>query len=73
MAELAGYFRRRSRVPDAELVRLTAEARSAGSRWDAMSTACGITTYHDLSGVIHRITGETGTELLFSAAHNAAE
>jgi len=36
-----------------------------------MATACGITTYHDLAGVIYRITGETGAELLFYATQNA--
>jgi hypothetical protein len=56
LAELAGYFRRRSRVPDAELVRLTAAARAAGSRWGAMAMTCGIMTYHDMAGVIYRIT-----------------
>ena len=32
-----------------------------------MAAACGIQTYQDLAGVIYRITGESGAELLFSA------
>jgi hypothetical protein len=71
LAELAGYFRRKARVPDEELIRLTAAARAAGSRWDVMAAACGIQTYRDVAGVIHRITGQTGAELLFSATQYA--
>jgi hypothetical protein len=67
LAELAGYFRRKARVPDEELIRLTAAARASGSRWDVMAAACGIRGYQDLAGVIYRVTGQTGAELLFSA------
>lgn len=73
LAELAGYFRARSRLPDEDLVRLTAAARTAGSRWDAIAAACGVHTYEDLAGVVYRITGETGAELLFSATQSAVE
>ena len=73
LAELAAYFQANSRLPDEELVRLTIAARAAGSRWDGIATACGITTYKDLAGVIYRITGDTGAELLFSATQNAVE
>jgi hypothetical protein len=68
LTELAAYFRRKTWLPDEELVRLTAAARAGGSRWDAIASACGIKTYKDLGGVICRITGETGAELLFSSA-----
>jgi hypothetical protein len=71
LAELAGYFLRKSRVPDGELIRLTAAARAGGSRWDVMAAACGIQTYRDLAGVIYRITGESGAELLSSATQYA--
>ena len=71
LVELAGYFRRKARVPDEELIRLTAAARASGSRWDVMAAACGIQTHQDLAGVIYRITGESGAELLFSATQYA--
>ena len=71
LAELAAYFRVKTRLCDEELARLTLAARAAGSRWDAIAAACGVTTYKDLAGVIYRITGETGAELLFSATQNA--
>jgi hypothetical protein len=72
LAELAACFQRKSRLPDHDLVRLTAAARAAGSRWDAIAAACGVHTYQDLAGVVDRITGETGAELLFSATQYAA-
>src|SRR5690348_8353986 len=71
LAELAAYFRTSTRLPDKDLARLTAAARAAGSRWDAIAAACGITTYKDLGGVIYRITGDTGAELLYSATQYA--
>jgi hypothetical protein len=71
LAELAGYFRRRARLPDQELIRLTAAARAGGNRWEAMAVACGIQTYQDLAGVIYRIIGDTGAELLFAATQFA--
>jgi hypothetical protein len=71
VAELAVYFRTKTRLSDQELARLTLEARAADSRWDAIAAACGITTCKDLADVIYRITGETGVALLFSAAQEA--
>lgn len=71
LAELAGYFRRKARMPDQELIRLTAAARAGGSRWEGMAAVCGIRTYQDLAGVIYRIADETGAELLFSATQYA--
>jgi hypothetical protein len=50
LTELAAYFRRDTRLPDQELVRLTATARADGSRWDDIAAACGIKTYNDLAG-----------------------
>jgi hypothetical protein len=55
------------------LARLTAAARTADNRWDAIAAACGITTYKDLAGVIGWGTGQTGAELLFSATQHAIE
>jgi hypothetical protein len=71
LAELAAYFRAKTRLPDEELARLTLAARAAGSRWNDIAAACGVTTYKDLADVIYRITGETGAELLFSATQEA--
>ena len=71
LAELAGYFHRKARLPDQELIGLTAAARAGGSRWDVMAAACRIQTYQDLARVIYRVTGETGAELLFSATQYA--
>jgi hypothetical protein len=71
LAKLAAYFRARIRLPDEELTRLTLAARAAGSRWDAIAAACGVTTYKDLAGVICQNAGDTGAELLFSATQDA--
>lgn len=71
LAEHAAYFRRKARLPDQELIRVTAAARAGGSRWDVIAAACGIQTCKDLAGVIFRITGDTGAELLFSATQYA--
>src|SRR5712664_2429624 len=60
LAELAAYFRIGTKLADEELARLALAARAAGSRWEAIAAACGITTHHDLGGVTYRITGETG-------------
>jgi hypothetical protein len=73
VAGLAAYFGKKSTVPDAELVRLTAAARAGGSRWAAIAAACGVQTYQDLAGALYRITGETGVDLLFSAPQYAVE
>lgn len=73
LAELAGYFRCRSEVPDAELVRLVAGAR-AGGGWDVIAVCCGVRDYHDITGVVGLPCWEasdTGAELLFSAAQYA--
>jgi hypothetical protein len=72
-AELAACFRRNSRLPDQDLVRLTASARAAGSRREAIAAACGVHSHEDLAGVVYRITGETGADLLFSATQHAVE
>jgi hypothetical protein len=66
LTELAARFRRDARLPDHEPVRLTAAARAGRSRPEAIA-ACGVNSYTDLGGVIYRMTGETGAELLFSA------
>ena len=60
-------------MPDQELVRLTATAREGGSRWNAIAAACGVQTHKDLAGMLYRISGETGAELLFWATQYAAE
>ena len=38
LAELAAYFRARTRLPDSELSRLTLAPRAAGSRWEAIAS-----------------------------------
>jgi hypothetical protein len=53
LAELAAYFRRWCELPDAELVRLAAAARSAGSRWDAIAAACDARDDPDPAGVVY--------------------
>ena len=73
LAELAACFQSKSRLPDQALVQLTEAARAAGSRWEDIAAACGIQTYQDLAGVVYRITGETGADLLFSATQYAVE
>jgi RNase P subunit RPR2 len=73
LAHLAACFQRRSKLPEEDLVRVTSTARAAGSRWDDIAAACGVRTYEDLAGVVYRITGETGAELLFSATQYAVE
>jgi hypothetical protein len=73
VAELAACFQSKSRLPDQDLVRLTAAARAAGSRWDAIAAACGIQSYQDLASVVDWGTGETGADLLFSATQHAVE
>jgi hypothetical protein len=40
LAELAAYSCSWYEVPDADLVRLTAAARAAGHRWDAIAASC---------------------------------
>jgi hypothetical protein len=68
MTGLAAYFRTRTRVPDAELVRLTRAARAAGASWGAIAAACGVRTSQDLSGVVSSSSGIlplTGAGLLF--------
>ena len=72
LTELASCFGREARLPDQELVRLTAAARAGGSRWEAIA-AGGVNSCTDLGGVIYRITGETGAEPLFYATRYAVE
>jgi hypothetical protein len=71
LAELAAYFGARARVPDQELIRLTAAARTAGRRWDAIAAACGIRSYKDIAEVVSPACWEdsdTGAALLFGSA-----
>jgi len=56
LAELAADSGPWYEVPDADLVRLTAAARAAGHRWDAIADACGRWPGDDIPGVI-RSTG----------------
>ena len=65
VAELAACFRAGARLPGEELARLALAARAAGSRREAIAAACGAAAYHDLAGVICRITGETGAASRF--------
>ena len=54
LAELAAYFRRWCEPPDAELVRLAAAARAAGSRWEAIAAACDERDDPDAAAVVYR-------------------
>ena len=63
-AELAACFRGKVKLPDQEVIRLTAAAWAGG---DGIAAACGIKTSDDLSAVICQVSGETGAEVLFSA------
>ena len=54
LAELAAYFRRWCEPPDAELVRLAAAARTAGSRWDTIAAACDARDDPDSAVVVYR-------------------
>jgi len=55
LAELAAYFRRWCEPPDAELVRLAAAARAAGSRRDAIAAACDERDDPDPAAVAHHV------------------
>jgi hypothetical protein len=75
LAELAGYSRGGSQVPDTDLVRLTAAARTAGHRWDAIAAACDNGPGQDIPGVIRQqywISPAVGPGPLFSATQRAA-
>jgi hypothetical protein len=74
VAELAVHFQRGTRVPDADLVRLTSAARRAGRSWRAIATACGVRTYHDTAGVLCQPSGmipSAGAGLLLRATRYA--
>jgi hypothetical protein len=61
-------------VPDADLVRLTAAARAAGHRWDAIADACGRWPGDDIPGVIRKqywIRPDFGPGPLFDATQRA--
>ena len=75
LAELAGYSRGGSQVPDTDLVRLTAAARTAGHRWEAIAAACDNGPGQDIPGVIRQhywISPAIGPGPLFSASQRAA-
>jgi hypothetical protein len=77
LAELAAYSSPFPwyQVPDADLVRLTAAARMAGHRWDAIATACDNGPGQEVPGVIRQqywISPGTGPGPLFSATQRAA-
>jgi hypothetical protein len=54
LAELASYSRPWYQVPDADLVQLTAAARMAGHRWDAIAAACDAGPGQDIPAVIRQ-------------------
>jgi hypothetical protein len=75
LAELAGYSRGGSQVPDTDLVRLTAAARTAEHRWDAIAAACDTGPGQDIPGVIRQqywISPAAGPGPLFSATQRSA-
>jgi hypothetical protein len=71
LARLAAYFRGNSRLPAQDLVRLTAAARAAGSRWDGIAAGCGLAASKDLRGTLYWHGGQTGAEMLYCATQNA--
>ena len=75
LAELADYSRPWYEVPDAELVRLTAAARAAGHRWDAIAAAGDTRPCPDIPAVIRQqywLNPAVGPGPLFSATQRAA-
>jgi hypothetical protein len=77
LAELAAYSCPFPwyQVPDADLARLTAAARVAGHRWDAIAHACDNGPGKDIPAVIRQqywISPGTGPGPLFSATQHAA-
>jgi hypothetical protein len=75
LAEFAGYSRPWYEVPDAELVRLTAAARAAGHRWDAIAATGDDRPCLDIPAVIRQqywINPAVGPGPLFSATQRAA-
>jgi RNase P subunit RPR2 len=75
LAELAGYFRAKSKVRDEDLVRLIIAARACGSRWDAIASACGVRTYEDAVEVVCQPSGiipRTPADVLFHATQHSA-
>jgi hypothetical protein len=75
LAELAAYSRPWYEVPDMDLVRLTAGARAAGHRWDAIAAACDNEPGMYIPAVIRQqywISPAVGPGPLFSATQRAA-
>jgi hypothetical protein len=75
LAELAADSGPWHQVPDADLVRLTAAARAAGHRWDAIAAACDHGPARDIPGVIRQqywIAPGPGPGFLFGATRRAA-
>jgi hypothetical protein len=62
VAELAARFRSKTRVPDEDLVRLTAAARTAGHSWDAIAAACHVRTHQDTVGIVSQPSGVIPSE-----------
>ena len=75
LAELAAYSCSWYEVPDADLVRLTAAARAAGHRWDAIAACCDNGPGLGIPAVIRQqywISPAVGPGPLFSATQRAA-
>ncbi len=77
LAQLAAYFRRWHEPPGAELVRLAAAARAAGSRWDAIAAACDERDDPDPAAVVYRpfglIPGQGAGPLFWVTQHAVHE
>jgi len=74
LAELAAGSGPWYQVPDADLVRLTAAARAAGHRWDAIADACDRGPGTDIPGVIRQqywLRPDFGPGPLFGATQRA--
>jgi hypothetical protein len=75
LAELAAYSGPWYEGPGADLVRLTAAARAAGHRWDAIAAVCDGALGGDIPDVIRRqywINPGAGPGPLFGTAQRAA-
>jgi hypothetical protein len=76
LPDLTAYFRRQAEVPDRELVRLTAAARTGGSRWKAIAAACGVQSDKDIAGMVSLALHDgsyAGADLLFGATQHSVQ
>lgn len=76
VAELAAYFAATQPVPDAELIRLTSAARSAGHIWASIAAACLVRRSQDTYGIVSLPSGRAphnGAWVLYRATQHAMQ